>query len=182
MTTEFSKMQQLKRRFFAMRNGVIADCMRKAGAPYRIVFGLTLPQLTEIARDFAGDAEMARILWHNTSTRESVLIAPMIMPADEMTVDEAREWIRTAASAEAIDVLCLKLLRRLDFAAAVAQELADSEEPLGRYTSLRLWLNLLPANQEIAARIAAKELAKNERATKGVARQLIDEIEFLRES
>lgn len=63
---EFNPMQQIKHQFYAMRNGAIADNMRRQGAPYRIIFGVNLPQLNEIARNTAKSAEMAEALWNNT--------------------------------------------------------------------------------------------------------------------
>jgi len=80
---EFNPMQQIKHQFYAMRNGAIADNMRRQGAPYRIIFGVNLPQLNEIARNTAKSAEMAEALWNNTSTRESMLLAPMIYPHEQ---------------------------------------------------------------------------------------------------
>ena len=47
--TSFNEMQTVKRHFFALRNGVIADALRRAGSPFRIIFGLNLPQIAEIA-------------------------------------------------------------------------------------------------------------------------------------
>ena len=35
-----NEMQIVKRHFFAMRNGIIADTLRRAGSPYHIIFGL----------------------------------------------------------------------------------------------------------------------------------------------
>lgn len=103
-------MQTIKRRFFALRNGVVADTMRRAGAPYRVVFGLTLPQVAEIASQHGKDADMARRLWRDRSTRESLLLAPMLMPAEALSPEEAMDWVSTAVSTEVLDVLCLKLL------------------------------------------------------------------------
>ena len=48
---QYNQMQIIKRRFFAMRNGIIADTLRKAGLDYRMIFGLNLPQITDIAAD-----------------------------------------------------------------------------------------------------------------------------------
>lgn len=48
---EFNLMQTVKRRFFAMRNGALAEQMRSRGLTYRINFGLNLPQIKEIAAD-----------------------------------------------------------------------------------------------------------------------------------
>lgn len=181
MSTEFNTIQKIKRRFFALRNGVIADYMRKSGAPYRIVFGLILPQISEIASEFGPDAGLARELRGNSSTRESLLLAPMLMPPAELTQEEATEWLEGAASAEVIDVLCLKLLKKLPFAPGIAQKMMKKEAPLARYAALRLSFNLLPQDMDTAEEFAHQELSRNEPLTRGVARQLIDEIEFLKE-
>ncbi len=64
-------MQQIKRRFFAMRNGVVADMLRRAGSPFHIIFGLNLPQIVEIASEIPETQReaMADALWQNRSTR-----------------------------------------------------------------------------------------------------------------
>ena len=49
--SEFNQIQLIKRRFFAMRNGIVADTIRKAGFDYRMIFGLNLPQLKDIAAE-----------------------------------------------------------------------------------------------------------------------------------
>lgn len=175
----FNTFQQVKRRFFAMRNGVIADALRSQGAPYKIIFGLNLPQIVEIARDFAGDTALADSLWANSSTRESLLMAPMVHPVGEMTRRKAMEWISTAPSAESIDVLCHRLLRRCDFAADMAAGLAGDDRDLSRYAGLRLRFNLLPADLEEARREAEAEISRGCPLTISVATMLRDEIDYL---
>jgi len=92
METTFNIQQQIKRRFFAMRNGIVADTLRKGGAGYKIVFGLNLPQIVEISNEFPHDPALAEMLWHNDSTRESLLLAPMLYPAELMDMATAMEW------------------------------------------------------------------------------------------
>lgn len=131
-------VRELKRRAYAMRNGVVADALRRAGAPYRTIFGATLAQLGEIAGGYAPDAGLARTLWADTSLRESVLLAPMLMPPEAMDRDEARRWLAGAPSAEAVDVLCHRLLRRQPYAAQLAEEAAADASPLMRHAAMRL--------------------------------------------
>ena len=131
-------LQAIKHRFYAMRNGIVADTLRRAGAEYRVIFGVNLPQLKEIASDIGYDAGLARELWANVSTRESVLLAPMIMPVEEFTIDEARRWVASAPSVEAVDVLCLRLLGRMPFAAQIADECLVSDSRLMQYAAMRL--------------------------------------------
>lgn len=192
---EFNAMQKVKRRFFAMRNGDLAQQMRERGASYRINFGLNLPQVSEIARDFlSGGVEnrrfepgfdmagFARRLRDNVSTRESMLIAPMLFPVEELTMDEAVGWVRNVASPEVADVLCLKLLRNWCGAEKLARGLLSDEIPLSRYCALRLVLNLLQAGKLTPA--GALEILESANVSESpltatLSRQLSEEIEFL---
>lgn len=146
-------MQALKRDMFAMRNGVVADALRKGGCPFKIIFGVNLPQLSEIASRCRKSRLFAQEVWANSTTRESMLIAPMLMPAEEFTRDMAREWVRQAPSAEVADVLCLKLLRHMDYALELAQELICEYDLMAKYAGLRLMCNLAPKHPAIAAAI-----------------------------
>lgn len=189
---DFNMMQRVKRRFFAMRNGAVADKMARLGAAYRINFGLNLPQIGEIARDFMpGGAEyeavdmaaFARRLRDNSSTRESMLIAPMLFPVDGLTEDEAVEWGKTVQTAEVADVLCMKLLRNHPQGLEIARQLIAREDiPLAAYCGLRLLLNLLQtgkmAADEAEYLIDGMEMTP---LTMGVLRQIRDEMEWLKE-
>lgn len=176
-------MQQIKRHFFAMRNGVIADVLRKAGSPFRIIFGLTLPQLTDVARATGMNEDMARRLWDNRTTRCSMLLAPMIMPADALSPEDVVQWIDDAPATEVTDVLCLKLLRRLAGATELVGRLAADEGVQRRYTAMRLALNLVrepDAPLDKWEAMARDEESRQEPLTRGVAHQLADEIDFIK--
>lgn len=92
--TEFNRFQLIKRRFFAMRNGVIADVIRKSGAPYPLVFGLNLPQIKEIASELPRETELADQLWADRRTRESLMLAPMVHPLEEMTHEKLKDGLK----------------------------------------------------------------------------------------
>ncbi len=143
-TKEFNIMQQLKRSLFALRNGVIADSLRKAGCPHRIVFGLNLPQLNEIAAQYGPSEELAEALWKDTALRESALLAPMLYPKERLTLEKARKLCATVQWHEDADILVFKLLRDADFAPSLARELVACEvSRMSRYTGLRLYLSML---------------------------------------
>lgn len=178
---DFNLMQRVKRDLYAMRNGAIADRLRRLGSPHRIIFGLNLPQLAEIATRYAGDTALAEELWANTSTRESMLLAPMIYPIEGMTMETALRWIGTIPSAEVADILCHRLLRKLDFAPELVERLSSSTHDMARYTALRLAFNLLPASLDRARRLAETELSSGTPLTASVCHALIDEIDFLTE-
>ena len=182
MATAFNTFQQIKRRFFALRNGAVGESMRRQGAPYRIIFGLNLPQIVEISREFGPDAEIAERLWANVSTRESLLLAPMIYPRDEMTREKSVEWLRGAPTTETVDVLCHRLLRYRPFAVELASDLAVENDDMLRYASLRLLFNLLPQSADVAVKVARAECGRGCVLTRSVAAMLLDEAEYILEN
>ncbi len=176
----YNNMQLVKRRFFAMRNGVISDALRKAGSPYHIIFGVNLPQIREIASQFTPSADLAQRLWADTRTRESALLAPWLIPGRMLSLPEAEKWISSATSTEAIDILCMACLRNTGYAGTLAQKLSNSEKLLDRYASMRVMMNNLNKDTaETAGSIAAKFSNDENAALRMLAMQLADEIEWI---
>jgi hypothetical protein len=139
-------------------------------------------------------ADFARRLRANDTTRESMLIAPMLFPVDELTMEEAYTWAATAPTPEVADILCLKLLRNSPLAPSLASRLLASPEASERYCGLRLVLNLLqmgkiPARANAPAELdlpRVETLARAEQQrpsplTASITRQLLSELAFLAE-
>lgn len=180
--TEFNKIQTIKRRFFAMRNGVIADILRRNGSPFRIIFGLNMPQIEEIARDLGKDKEIADALWANDSTRESKLLAPMLMVADDLSVGEIKQLIVQSQSVEIVDNLVHKLLRYRSDSLRLASDLAESDDRILRYAAMRmLWHHVYGESKSAVKELASKELGKGDVLTERPARQIIEEIDAVSE-
>lgn len=176
--TSFNEMQTVKRHFFAMRNGIIADTLRRAGSPFKIIFGLNLPQLMDIAESTPHSAELATRLWNNSSTRESMLLAPMIYPRDKFDADTATEWTAQIPTPEVADILCHRLLRHLPYSLELAIALCESDEDMKRYTGLRLFFNMVAQNAETALKYAEMNLDTPCSLTRNIAMQLADEARF----
>lgn len=176
--TQFSPMQQLKRRLYAMRNGAVADTLRRSGCPYRLIFGVNLPQLGEIAAAFGPSEELAEALWRDTDLRESGLLAPMLYPVEKLTLERARTLAGAVRWSEDADILCFKLLRHADFAPQLAAELSAAAEPLSRYAGLRLWFNLVARYPSEALAAARAELGRPQPIAQ-LAAMLAEEAELL---
>lgn len=179
---EYRPMQRVKRHFFAMRNGVIADALRKAGSPFRFIFGLNLPQLIE-TRDMIGkDAALAEELWANTSTRESMLLAPMIMPVESFTKEDAYRWVAMVTSAEVADIFCHRLLRNCSFAPDLAVDLAaENRSDMERYCAGRLAINILNNDVACGKRVAKLLDGATGSMVISISRQLNDHLLLIQE-
>lgn len=172
---------EVKKEFYALRNGIIADTMRKAGAPYRMVFGLNLPQLTQLARTIGADQKLAEELRADTAVRESQLLAPMLYTPSALSEDDAEQWVRSCPGTEAIDVLCLKLLRHEPYAHALVERMANDENELIRYAALRLAFNTLSGNVAAYRLMAEQELSRECGFTRHIAVAMIAECDALTE-
>lgn len=125
-------IKAVKQKFMVFRNGIVADTYRKAGAPYRIVFGLQVPQFTEIAkwiRDSFTAEEVraaARTLWADTGVRESRILSCWLFDAAELSREALIEIASGCNTREEADILSWRLLRRVD-----DESLAESLEAEG---------------------------------------------------
>lgn len=111
----------IKKQFFAFRNGIVADALRKAGMPYKVIFGLQVPQIAEIARGIRPDMTTADELWADSTVRESRLLASYIYPHEEMTLEKGLEIARGILTREEADMLAFRLFKRLPFAASLLE-------------------------------------------------------------
>lgn len=142
--------RDIRKEFFAFRNGIVADKLRKAGDPHTMIMGCLLVDVQAIVqrqREAIDDAEtlkaLALELWNDTNSRECRLAAPMLYPAELMTLEQALQWCLSVETIEVADNLCHKLLRHIAEADALFRQLIADERPLVKYTGYRLLLNLL---------------------------------------
>lgn len=184
---EKEEFRNIKSHFFALRNGEIADRLRKSGSPYKIIFGLIQPQIEEVAATVRHTNELAQRLWANDSTRESRLLATMVFPVEEFTEDLALEWALSAETTELVDQLCFRLVRYLPGAERLAFSSVDNGDSRMHYFGFRLLMNLLVLRRLSdvdSAYTAARQglVAPTDACVQRVCRQIVDEIEWLRES
>ncbi len=156
---------QVKQQLYVMRNGIVADSLRSAGCPYRLIWGLNLPQLREIAAGIGHDRELALALRDNADLRESRLLSFLIFPPEDFTIDVARSWLSELNWSEDADLLCFALLKKAPFAAQIAAELCEADDRLRRYAGLRLWLAIASSAPQTALETARREAARPDALT-----------------
>jgi len=139
--------KQIRKEFFAYRNGIIADQLKAAGDPHTMIMGCQLADVIAITNQYEKSAELAQALWNDKNHRECRMAATMLYPVEEFSLETALAWCKSVESVEIADVLCHRLLRHLDYAPQLWEQLRDSKLPLVKYTAWRLALNLLMMNR-----------------------------------
>ena len=136
-------LKNTRKAFFAYRNGIIADTLRSNGDPHKSIMGCQLTDVAVIAQQLENNAQLAEAFWNQHSSRECRMIAPMLYPVAAFGQNTALAWCLDVESCEIADILCHRLLRKLDYAQALVKQLLGYEAQLTRYTAFRLLLNII---------------------------------------
>lgn len=135
--------QDIRKEFFAYRNGIVAEQLRAAGDPHTMIMGCQLVDVIAIAKRYEKNAELAQELWDNVNHRECRMAATMLYPIEDFKMETALAWCENVESVEIADVLCHRLLRHLPYANELWEQLLACDKKLVRYIAWRLLLNLM---------------------------------------
>lgn len=147
-TKNENPIKHIKHLFMTFRNGIVSDTLRKAGMKYDIIFGLQIPQISEIAREIKSNNspdklyDIAETLWADHNVRESRLLACWLYPVAMTTHEKAIELASDVKTREEADILCFRLLRNLPFASSLSDSLCLNNNPLIAYCGEALQRNL----------------------------------------
>ena len=141
------KLMEIKRSFRLLMNGPVSQSMREKGMDYKLNWGVSLPHLQEMAREYGKDRDLAIALWKE-DIRECKILATLIMPANEMPRELVDVWMEQLHSQEMAEMLSFHLLQHLDFAPALAYEWMASDKDLYQLTAYHLLSRLFLRGQE----------------------------------
>lgn len=156
MTTE-EQIRAIKQELRSAMNGELSARMRRAGMPYKLVFGVELPRLQNIASEFTPDRHLAQQLWHEP-IRECKMLAALLMPPDEMLAEVADIWIDEMLTSEVAQVCCMYLFSRTRWASEQAFHWIASEHPMRQLCGFLIIARLLQQGARLNER-AEQEIA-----------------------
>lgn len=122
-------------------NGVASALMRESGIDYKLNFGVELPRLQDIARQFPPDHTLAQDLWKE-NIRECKILATMLQPTETFYPEIADIWVESIRQAELSQQLVMNLLVRMPYASDKAFRWMADERPMFRYTGFLLLARL----------------------------------------
>lgn len=134
-------IRQIKAQLRLFMNGVLSQSLREKGLKYRLIFGVELPRLKEIAAGYEQNHELAQALWKE-DIRECKILAAYLQPTDTFDSELADFWMESIHNTELADYLCMGLFRRLPYASQKAFQWIASENRIEIYTGFRLMSHL----------------------------------------
>lgn len=112
-------IRDIKSQYRTAMNGVASAHMRESGLAYKINFGIELPRLLAIARDYEPNHELAQTLWKE-GIRESKILAGVLMPVDNFFPEIADIWVEQIPTQEIAELTVMNLFVRLPYASSAA--------------------------------------------------------------
>ena len=127
MSSIEEKLKDIRTQCRMAMNGVVSSSMREKGMIYKLNLGLTTQQIQNIADKYGINKELAERLWVEDGARELKIMATMLYPIDDFTIDVANKWVSEIPNQEIREQLCFNLLQNLPHANQLAVEWSNNE-------------------------------------------------------
>lgn len=141
------KLKKIKQSFRLMMNGPASQSMREKGLNYKINWGVPIPSLKQMAKEYGKDYDLAIELFKE-DIRECKILATMIMPPEKFLPEIADIWMEQTISYEIVEQLAFNLMQYVDYAPVIAFEWIASDKPLYKLTGYHLLSRLFMKGQE----------------------------------
>ena len=116
-------------------NGAVVDSMHDKGIDYALSYGVSIPTIRTLARQYAPDDELARLLYRQ-QVRELQLAALSIASPESVTAEELTFWSEGVTTVEMAENVATVLIARTPVAEVAAKEWLATESGLLRYAAM----------------------------------------------
>lgn len=157
------KLKEIKQSFRLQMNGIASHSMRQKGMDYKLNWGVSLPQLREMATQYGKDYALAVELWKE-NIRECKILATLIMPPSEMPQEVADIWMEQTYTQEMAEMAAFNLYQYMDDAPVLAYRWIASDNTIARLTGYQVLACLFRKGNEPDIR-GLNELIDQARAT-----------------
>ena len=141
------KLKAIKRSFFLRMDGTASRSMREKGLDYKINWGVSIPDLRQMAAQYGKDYALAIALWKE-DIRECKILATMIMPPEEMLPEIVELWMEQTPSQEIAEMAAFNLYQHLDYAPVMAFQWIASDNEMEQICGYNLLSRLFMKGQE----------------------------------
>ena len=144
------ELRKIKQELRLSMNGVASAFMRENGINYKLNFGVELPRLNDIAKEFEPSHELAQALWKE-NIRECKILAGLLQPIETFYPEIAEIWIESMPTAEIAQLTVMNLNQKTPYASEKAFQWIAREEEMfqlcGFLLLARLFLKGIPLNE-----------------------------------
>lgn len=124
-------IKKIKTELRLAMNGTASTFMRENGIHYKLNFGVELPRIQIIAKEFMPDHQLAQALWKE-NIRECKILAGMLQPTKSFCTEIADIWIEDIQTTELAQLTVIHLFQHLPYASEKAFQWIASERDINQ--------------------------------------------------
>lgn len=122
------QLKEIKTQLRLSMNGAVSQSMREKGLVYKLNFGVEIPRIKMIAKEYEKNHDLAQALWKE-NIRECKILAGMLQPVDTFFPEIADIWAEDIQNIEIAELTCMNLFQHLPYAPAKSFNwMADERE------------------------------------------------------
>lgn len=141
-----TELDQIKLAIQGEQNGIAARSMGEMA--YKKNYGVPYISLRKLASQYQPSKKLANCLW-NIGYRETMLLSLMLLPKEDVTLEEAVSLVSDMQELELVEFACRDVLCKLSFADALVIECLSQNAPLSLECSYILAARLLENGSSI---------------------------------
>ena len=141
------RLKEIKRSFRLKMDGAASRSMREKGLDYKLNWGVGLPELKAMAKEYGKDYDLAIALWKE-DIRECKILATLMMPPERMLPEVVDIWMEQTPSQEIAEWAAANLYQHLDYAPMLAFKWISSDKELPLICGYQLLARLFMKGQE----------------------------------
>lgn len=141
------RLKEIKRSFRLKMDGAASRSMREKGLDYKLNWGVGLPELKAMAKEYGKDYDLTIALWKE-DIRECKILATLMMPPERMLPEVVDIWMEQTPSQEIAEWAAVNLYQHLDYAPMLAFKWISSDKELPQICGYQLLARLFMKGQE----------------------------------
>jgi 3-methyladenine DNA glycosylase AlkD len=144
------KVLEIVSKIRQLRNGDAADSMTRMGIIYPINYGVSIPNLKQIAAQYIGSHNLAITLFEQ-DIRECKILASLIDDPAQVTGEQIDQWSAHFTNIEIVEQVCSNLFWRVEYSLPRSIEWCLGNDPLLIKAGLIITMRCA-ANSEVSDR------------------------------
>lgn len=108
-------------------NGIVSDQMKEKGIEYKQNYGVSIPRIYEIAKQYSPNHDLANRLWM-LGIRETMVMSILLQPIDKFSIELAKSRINELNQMELVEQFCMHLLCKVSYANEICMSCVSSEQ------------------------------------------------------
>lgn len=109
------QISDIRQKLMLSMNGIVTEQMENKGIRYKKNYGVSIPRIKEIAKEYEKNTDLADRLWM-MDIRETKILSTLLQPLESFSIEKSISRIGQINQMELVEQICMNLLCKLPYA------------------------------------------------------------------